>query len=122
MMSVATAWKSRKTRSLVAHPNELDLLRIRRSLEQRARYRYVTPVVHPMPGGYLIRSACCSRNIEPAGGEIDIARICWDQDRGEWSLLGKDHAAQTWIEDGRYARLPELLLRVNSDPDKRFWQ
>ena len=88
----------------------------------RARYRYVTPSVLPVDDGYLIRSACCSRTIDPDGGEIDVALLVWIEDAGEWLLFRRDHKARCWIEESRYARLPELFARLNADPLRLFWQ
>jgi hypothetical protein len=36
--------------------------------------------------------------------------------------LRRDHAAQSWITDSRFARLPELFERLNADPERIFWQ
>ena len=60
-----------------AHPNQLDCKRIERALGRRERYRYVTPQVIPdeEEHGYRIESPCCSRNVEPSGGIIDIALL-----------------------------------------------
>ncbi|TIX51620.1 DUF3024 domain-containing protein [Alteraurantiacibacter aquimixticola] len=121
-MSVATARRTSQDKPVAAHPNELDLRRIQSALKGRERYRYVSPNVSAVRDGYLIRSDCCSRKIDPKGGEIDIALIRWDAAIGEWRLMAKDHKTDGWIEESRYARLPELLLRINNDPDKRFWQ
>lgn len=121
-MSIASALVRRNAAPAARHPNELDLKRIERTIAQRTRYRYVNPSVQPIEHGYLIRSECCSRKIDPDGGEIDIAMIKWDQEGGEWALLRKDHGSGAWLEDGRYARLPEALLRINADPQKLFWQ
>ena len=57
------------------HPNEVDRKRISKTLAERDRYKYVAPSVLPDVDGYLVRSPCCSRNVDPDGGEIDIARI-----------------------------------------------
>lgn len=120
-MSVAPFWKSRSAMP-PAHPNELDLRRIERAIRDRARYRYVTPRVVAAANGYLVRSPCCSRNIDPDGGEIDVAWVRWcDVQRG-WELLGKDHGGDRWIADSAFARLPDLLARLNHDPDRKFWQ
>lgn len=104
------------------HPNEFDAIRIRRAIRARARYRYVTPTVSMAEDGYLIRSPCCSRKIEPAGAEIDVARLCWDEGAAAWLLLRKDHRLDCWIEDSRHPRLVELFDRLNADPQKLFWQ
>lgn len=121
-MSIASALQHSNVPSACPHPNELDLRRIVRTITERTRYRYVNPAVLPVEQGYLIRSECCSRKVDPDGGKIDIAMILWDRDRGEWSLQRKDHPTSSWVEDGRYARLPEALLRINADPLKLFWQ
>ena len=104
------------------HPNEIDLLRIERAITRRARYRYVIPTVVAVPDGYLVRSPCCSRTIDPAGGEIDVAWLHWNEAAGCWALHRRDHRGECWIEDGRFARLPELFDRLNADPQKLFWQ
>lgn len=44
---------------LNAHPNEVDRKRIECALGSRGRYRYVSPSVKPVKGGYLIESPCC---------------------------------------------------------------
>ncbi|WP_177198538.1 hypothetical protein [Novosphingobium sp. CF614] len=108
--------------STARHPNEMDAMRVIRAIEQRERYRYVHPTVSPVESGYLVRSPCCSRNIDPGGGEIDVAWLDWNERQRQWTLLRKDHKADCWIEDSRYARLGELLMRLNGDPQKVFWQ
>ncbi|MCJ2185678.1 DUF3024 domain-containing protein [Novosphingobium beihaiensis] len=122
-MSIASALRKRTAEPVMARqPNEIDLMRVTRSLEQRERYKYVTPTVLSVADGYLVRSPCCSRNVDPEGGEIDVALLTWDDGLREWSLSRRDHAAQCWIEDGRFARLGELLMRLNADPARQFWQ
>lgn len=123
-MSIASA-ATRRTpgaSSAPRQPNEFDRMRVLRLLEGRARYRYVEPSVVAIVDGYLVRSPCCSRNVDPAGGEIDIALLLWDEALRDWTLYRRDHAAQCWIEDGRFARLGELLNRLGSDPARVFWQ
>ena len=123
-MSIASTMKRRrqpKTAEFSCHPNEFDLIRITRAIAQRARYRYVTPVIVPVEHGYLIRSACCSRTVDPAGGEIDVALLRWETDPAQWLLLRMDHGTGCWVEDSRYARLAELFLRLNADPQRLFW-
>lgn len=102
-------------------PNELDWRRIERAIENRARYRYVTPSVEIEPGGYRIVSPCCSRNIDADGGRIDIARLEYDDVSGFWRLYAKDHKCHAWQlqADGR---LHELLAYLNADPQRVFWQ
>lgn len=120
-MSVATFWKSRAS-TPPAHPNELDLHRIERALRDRKRYRYVTPKVVAAEDGYLVRSPCCSRTVDPEGGEIDVAWLRWCESPRGWELLGKDHRGGRWIADSAFTRLPDLLNRLNHDPDRKFWQ
>lgn len=104
------------------HPNELDRRRIQRALEKRKRYRYVTPEVRGIAGGYEIVSACCSRNIDPAGGVIDIARLEFLAPARLWALYRKDHGTRCWVRHGEYPALPEILELLNEDPDRQFWQ
>lgn len=104
------------------HPNELDLRRIERALRDRKRYRYVRPRVVAVADGYLVRSACCSRTVDPDGGEIDVAWLRWSDSPPGWTLLRKDHPAESWVEDSAFARLPDLFARLNCDPDRLFWQ
>lgn len=102
------------------HPNEFDRHRIGSLLVQRRRYLYVKPTVVPDNGGYRIESPCCSRNLEPSGGVIDIARlefvaeICW-------RLFNKDHPSGQWRLYGAYATLPAALTPINDDPQRLFW-
>jgi Protein of unknown function (DUF3024) len=103
------------------HPNEFDRKRIERVLERRKRYRYVTPEVHAIDNGYVIRSSCCSRNIDPEGGVIDIAKLEFRDDRPCWWLYHKDHEIGHWIMHGEYPALPQILDLLNLDPDRRFW-
>ncbi len=104
------------------HPNELDRRRIERALESRKRYRYVTPEVSAIENGYVIRSSCCSRNVDPEGGIIDIAKLEFNHDRYCWWLYHKDHEIGYWIMHGEYPSLPVILDLLNQDPDRRFWQ
>jgi hypothetical protein len=105
-----------------AQPNELDFRRIHRALESRRRYRYVKPILLTTANGYRIQSPCCSRNIDPDGGVIDIALVLFDEGRRSWRLLRKDHEVGMWELDSVYSRLAELLAHLNEDPDRRFWR
>lgn len=105
-----------------AHPNELDLRRIQRSLKARKRYRYVEPRVLRAEGGYRIESACCSRNIDKDGGVVDIALLLFDPSRTLWQVFRKDHAARVWELESIHARLPEALEVINVDSGRKFWQ
>ena len=103
-------------------PNEFDLKRIERALAERKRYRYVTPTVQATAEGYMITSPCCSRNIEPDGGVIDIARLDYLADSNGWRLYRKDHQAQLWIFHADFASLIPILALLREDPERRFWQ
>lgn len=104
------------------HPNELDRKRIEKTLENRKRYRYVTPEVQDADHGYVIQSACCSRNIDPDGGIIDIARLEFREDRGNWWLYHKNHEMGHWIMEGEFPSLTAVLELLIEDPNRRFWQ
>lgn len=104
------------------HPNELDLRRIVRLLEKRARYRYVSPVVEAFEEGYRIQSACCSRNIDASGGVIDIAWIVYDAECGAWNLYHKDHGRGSWQFYLAAGRLDAAMAHLNEDPARVFWQ
>ena len=72
-----------------AHPNEFDHKRIERALDQRERYRYVAPqvIADEDEHGYRIESPCCSRNVEPAGGIIDIALLKYLNGHGKKTAI-----------------------------------
>lgn len=107
---------------LSALPNELDRRRIERSLKSRRRYRYVTPRVAVVEGGYKIESPCCSRNIDRSGGVVDVALVLHDPNRLRWQLFRKDHSSSSWLLDGSHERLTDALERLNADPERVFWQ
>jgi hypothetical protein len=103
------------------HPNEVDRKRIEKMLAGRERYKYVAPRVIPDVDGYLVRSPCCSRTVDPEGGEIDIARIEY-QEGGFWRLYRKDDASQRWYAHSEYLGMPSLLARLIADPKREFWR
>lgn len=105
----------------VSQPTELDRRRIERALEERVRYRYVTPQLEVEPDGFRIVSPCCSRNVDPAGGMIDIARIEHDVCVSVWRLYSKNHANCAWVLQAE-GRLHELLDLLKADPGRVFWQ
>ena len=107
---------------LFAQPNDFDRKRIERALKARERYRYVTPCVATVVGGYRVESPCCSRNIDPDGGIIDIALMLYDDDCDTWRLFRKNHARRAWEFDSAYSRLIELLEELKADPERKFWQ
>ena len=98
----------------------LDARRIEKALTQRTRYKYVQPRVQREGLGWKVSSPNCSRNIDPQGGEIDIAWLVPSEGHG-WLLYARDHAQDCWKlrEQGM---LPTLLLRLASDPEREFWQ
>lgn len=103
------------------HPNELDRKRIERTLEKRERYRYVSPRVVPDldERGYRIESPCCSRNVEPAGGIIDIALLKYLQP--QWLLYRKDHACRIWVLHSLCDSLHEALGILLPDHERVFF-
>lgn len=109
-------------RGQALQPNELDLRRIVRLLEKRARYRYVMPVVDTCENGYCIQSPCCSRNIDAAGGIIDIAWLEYDALLDVWKLHSKDHALDRWQFHVLAQRLDEVMDCLSRDPARAFWQ
>ena len=102
------------------HPNDVDRKRIERALLERKRYRYVEPSVAPATDGYRITSPCCSRNIDQAGGLIDIARIEWEA--GVWTLFSRDHVCELWRMHTQASRLDRLMDCLNEDSKRVFWQ
>lgn len=103
-------------------PNELDLKRIARLLEKRSRYRYVSPRVEARDDGYRIVSPCCSRNVDSQGGEIDIARLEYDEANRMWRLYSKDHARDEWLYYDSGRELDAVLMSLLADPYRVFWQ
>lgn len=122
VVSIRSAHAPPAVVAAAAHPNDLDLRRIQRALEARHRYRYVTPQVSETIDGYKVRSPCCSRNIDPEGGLIDIALILFDAEQSGWRLLRKNHGADLWEYDSAHANLSVLLAYLNEDAQRRFWQ
>jgi hypothetical protein len=116
------ALKSSTTTTAGVQPNEFDRKRIERALANRKRYRYVSPSVHVVEDGYLVRSPCCSRNIDPDGGVVDVAWLQYVQGSRPWRLYRKDHRTKQWQLHSLYDRLLELLVQLNADPQRRFWQ
>lgn len=98
--------------------------RLERALRQRLRYRYVQPRVLREGDGFRVESPCCSRNVDPDGGVIDIALL---QPAGSgpsspmWRLYARDHAAGSWCLLDGSAELEYLLDVLCVDPQRRFW-
>jgi len=103
------------------HPNDVDRKRIERALASRARYRYVTPEVIAAENGYIVRSPCCSRNVDADGGTIDIAWLTWDSLWQCWLLHCKDHTTGRWTQIADFFSLAEALRPVLDDPHRLFW-
>ncbi len=103
------------------HPNQFDCKRIELALKQRERYQYVTPRVVPDEDdhGYRIESPCCSRNVEPSGGIIDIALFKFS--RPHWLLYRKDHEYSTWVLHSVTDTLNEALDILLPDNERVFW-
>src|ERR1017187_9076325 len=117
----ATVRKSTAT-PVVQHPNEVDRKRIERAIEHRKRYRYVSPSVHPIENGYWVKSPCCSRNVDPDGGVVDVAIVQYVQGPRPWRLYRKEHSTTVWHVSAEYERLGDLLEQLNADPQRAFWQ
>jgi hypothetical protein len=99
---------------------DLAQARIERALRRRTRYRYVQPRVEREGDGWKIVSPNCSRNIDAAGGEIDIAWFVPDPDHG-WQLHARDHAAGAWVPMARGLSLEAALALVCADPQREYW-
>ena len=99
---------------------QLDVARIERALGDRVRYRYVVPRVEPASPGWRIVSPNCSRNVDPDGGEIDIA---WFEpvEGGRWLVHARDHAARAWRPHVGARTLAAAVACVCEDPDRVFW-
>ncbi len=109
------------TAETAPHPNQIDQKRIERALANRERYRYVTPHVIPEQDerGYRIESPCCSRNVEPSGGTIDIALLKYL--KPHWLLYRKDHDYSTWVLHSVVGTIGEALEILLPDTDRVFW-
>lgn len=105
-----------------SQPNEFDLRRLKRMLEKRERYRYVTVSIAPTTRGYHITSPCCSRSIASDGHLIDIAMIEYEDASSSWKLFGKNHTDNTWSLHHRSDSLRPLVEYLIADPSKTFWQ
>ena len=90
------------------------------ALPQRVRYRYVQPRVDGVDTHWTIYSPCCSRNIDPEGGEIAIARL-ERPEPGRWQLLAMDHSSRAWRLHSESQDLLELLDLICLDAHREFW-
>jgi len=100
----------------------LDLMqhRLERALRQRVRYRYVQPSVLREGESFRIQSPCCSRNVDPAGGLIDIALLV-PHGAGRWCLCYRDHASATWVTRFQNQPLDILVDLLCVDSERQFW-
>lgn len=119
-MSAATARSGRPPRRTRGAVVDLAAARIERAIARRARYRYVQPRVLPEGAGWKVVSPNCSRNIDPQGGEIDIAWFL-PANEGLWLLHARDHASGCWRVEAAGLSLEAALARVCTDPARRFW-
>jgi hypothetical protein len=104
---------------------DLDWQRIVRALPGRERYKYVQPRVEREGTGWKIVSPNCSRNIDPEGGEIDIAWFEPDTQaatQGRWRLHARDHAAARWVLSRSDVTLPQAIALVCTDTQRTYWR
>jgi hypothetical protein len=99
---------------------DLTAARIVRALGARLRYRYVQPHVQAVPQGWLITSPCCSRNVDPEGGDIPIAWIECTK-AGAWRVHAYDHVHRQWVAHADHNDLPDLMQAVCADVHRVFW-
>lgn len=97
------------------------LKQITQALEHRVRYKYVKPRVEREGLGWKVVSPNCSRNVDPEGGEIDIAWLM-PLSTGGWLLYACDHAQGCWRLCRQDAALQPLLDHLCADPEREFWQ
>jgi hypothetical protein len=69
--------------------------------------------------GYRIESQCCSRNVEPCGGIIDIALLKYFSPH--WLLYRKDHKYSAWVLHSVTDTLKEALDILLPDEQRIFW-
>jgi hypothetical protein len=103
----------------VVAEGELLRRRVLRALARRERYRYVRPDVLASGEGWVVTSPCCSRNVDPDGGIIDIALL--QRTARGWSLSRRDHAQARWVMHSKSPRLDPLLDVLCEDPQRVFW-
>ena len=115
-----TGTRRRVPRAPAGPVADLVQARIERALAGRARYRYVRPRVERKGGGWAIVSPNCSRQIDPAGGDIAIAWLVPAAD-GLWLLHARDHAHGCWRLEAAGVSLAEALQRLCADPQRIYW-
>ena len=98
---------------------DLTARRIERALSRRVRYRYVQPQLSAGPTGWIVSSPCCSRNVDPDGGDILIA---WFESLAEgWAVHWRSHDQDRWVLHSRADSLAPLLDLVCRDDERIFW-
>lgn len=115
--------------------SDFMIYRLERALRERVRYRYVEPLVLREGESFRIQSPCCSRNVDPSGGLIDIALLTPGAAGASgatgapgaggagvgWSLSARDHASGTWVQRMGDAPLELLLDALCVDSERQFW-
>lgn len=94
--------------------------RLERALRERVRYRYVRPLVLREGDGFRIQSPCCSRNVDPEGGMIDIALLLPSAAQ-RWCLSARDHVNSIWVLRFQDEPLDVLLDLLCVDNERQFW-
>ncbi|MDP9902776.1 DUF3024 domain-containing protein [Variovorax ginsengisoli] len=116
-----------------AGPVVVDLMqcRLERALRERTRYRYVRPRVLREGDAFRIESPCCSRNVDPEGGVINIALLAPGAPRlsrsqpgrtvQSWRLFARDHVTGTWVAQDESDEVGELMDVLCVDAQRIFW-
>jgi hypothetical protein len=106
--------------TVCAKVRDLTQHRLERALRERVRYRYVRPHVQREGESFRIQSPCCSRNVDPSGGMIDIALLIPQRGTG-WCLCARDHANGIWVSRYQNKQLDPLLDLLCIDNERQFW-
>jgi hypothetical protein len=93
---------------------------LERALRERVRYRYVQAQVLREGEAFRIEAPCCSRNVDPEGGVIDIALLT-PLGEGQWRLQARDHAAGQWQPFSETGPLDLLLDLLCVDELRIYW-
>lgn len=109
--------------------SDFMIYRLERALRERVRYRYVEPLVLREGQSFRIQSPCCSRNVDPSGGLIDIALLTPGATDATgaggagvgWSLSARDHLKSVWRVCLSDAPLELLLDALCVDSERQFW-
>ncbi len=127
--AVTVAGVSESALPAVSPVSDFMIYRLERALRERVRYRYVEPLVLREGESFRIQSPCCSRNVDPGGGLIDIALLtpgvadAGDETgaAGGWSLSARDHAAGVWLTRLQGQPLDTVLDALCLDSERQFW-